>query len=292
MKDYLPPKEHLPGGANLAEPTTLRPLNEVVRGAPDKPGGESLEPEKVNPGTVKQMGNISSLLRELKSRREQFAPGRQEGATDEVPLVSQVDATDAADDEASPLMRRFDEVRDALLKKRGQRLDLEALRRMVSLAGESFPVVEASDFKMSPGEEPRVMKWVFPGNEILFGFEAEHQFRYWQSLIKLAGRRAESAAAGRLKLVVFCDCEKPFSGAASADEGELEAARENYLDVIELDAGTIASVAAADRVVFEMAKAEVPVVPADAIRELAPQLDPLWRRITRPLVEAGEGEKV
>ena len=25
------------------------------------------------------------------------------------------------------------------------------------------------------------------------------------------------------------------------------------------------------------------VLPADAIRELAPQLDPLWRRITRPL---------
>ena len=289
VKDYLPGK--LPRAGSLAEPSTLRPFTESIAAGEGTPPSPPLEPGKVDPETIKQMGNISSLLRELKSRREQFVPRNDAGDPENVaPMAPKMDAIDAQD-EQSPLVRRFGEIREALMKKRGQRLDLEALRRMVSLAGERFPVVEPSDFKMSPGEEATVMKWVFPGNEILFGFEPEHQFRYWQSLIKLAGRRSESAADSRLKLVVFSELDHPFSGAASVDVAEVEAARGHYLDVIDLDAGMIASVTAADRVVNEMARAEEPVLPADAIRELAPQLDPLWRRITRPLTGSGEAER-
>lgn len=291
VKDYLP--RTIPGAGNLAEPSTLRPMREVVRpGGGGKPTAKAAGPDKVDPGTIKQMGNISSLLRELKSRREQFVPPHGGGNGGEAPIVPLVDAEEDGGDDSTPLVSRFEAIRESQLDKRGQRLDLEAVRRLVALAGESFPVVESSDFKMSPGDEPSVMKWVFPGNEILFGFEPEHQFRYWQSLIKLAGRRSETAAVGRLKLVVFSEGSNPFSGAASLDESALEDARQNYLDVIELDAGMIASVTAADRVVCEMAKSERPVLPADAIRELASQLDPLWRRITKPLAaEPGVGEK-
>ena len=286
VADYLPGVEQLPGASSLAEPETLRPVTESFR-SETRASGKAPEPGKVDPGTIKQMGNISSLLRELKSRREQFVPGARE-AGGLVPVAPIVEET-APDEGASPVVRRFRQVRDGLIKVRDQRLDQDALRRLVSLAGESFPVVESSEFKMSPGEEPMVMKWAFPGNEILFGFEPEHQFRYWQSLIKLAARRAESGAAGRLKLVVFCPRDQPFSGAASADEAELERARAKYLDVIDLDLAMVASVIAADRVVVELAKAETPVLPAEAIRELAPQLDPLWRRITRPLEERDTG---
>ena len=288
VKGYMPGK--IPGAENLAEPSTLRPMREVVRrGRPGEAEPPPSEPGKVDPGAIKQMGNISSLLRELKSRREQFVPQNQSvEPSGEAPIVGSEVAEDI-----SPLVQRFDEVREALLQKRGQGLDLEAMRRLVALAGESFPVVTPSDFKMSPGEEPMVMKWVFPGNEILFGFEPEHQFRYWQSLIKLAGRRSESASVGRLKLVVFSEGAQPFSGAASMEEDEMVEARRRYLDVIDLDAGMIASVTAADRVVSEMAKSDEPVLPSDAIRELAVQLDPLWRRITRPLIaEPGVGEAV
>jgi hypothetical protein len=90
-------------------------------------------------------------------------------------------------------------------------------------------------------------------------------------------------------LVIFSESDRPFSGAASVDEEELSAARAAYLDVIDMDAGMIASVIAADRIVCELAKADEPVTPADTIRELAPQLDPLWRRITRPLAGASPG---
>ena len=284
VKDYLPATSEMPAASSLAEPTTLRPLAEAVR----KPG-EALAEEATDlqAGVAKQIGNISSLLRDLKSRREQFVPGK---TVSESPVMTpQFEEVDGADD-ASPLVRRFSEIRESILKKSGQRLDLGALRRMVSLAGERFPVVESSEFKMSPGEEPLVMKWVFPGSEILFGFEPEHQFRYWQSLIKLAARRVESGTAGRVKLVVFSDDECPFSGAACAEESELVAARQQFLDVIELDAGMAASVVAADRVVSEMTTGDEAVQPADAIRELAPQLDPLWRRITRPMTQASAEE--
>jgi hypothetical protein len=289
VKDYVSGK--MPTAASLAEPSTLRPMVELVKGNTPAPA----EPGKVDPGTIKQMGNISSLLRELKTRRDQFVPaggfGDEPESGQQPPQMAAVDEVD----DSSPLIQRFGEIRESLMKKRGNRLDLEALRRLLTLAGERFPVVESSEFKMSPGDEPTVMKWVFPGNEILFGFEPEHQFRYWQSLIKLAGRRAGSAAAaaGRLKLVVFSETDHPFSGAASVEVDELAAARGNYVDVIDVDAGMIASVIAADRVVCEMAKADEPVMPADAIRELAPQLDPLWRRITRPLAakDAGDGER-
>ena len=278
VKDYMP--ERLPAAESLAEPSTLQPIEELVGGGTPAPSG----PAKVDPATVKQMGNISSLLRELKSRREQFVPSGDPGDT--APAIPAPPCADEPRDEVSPLVQRFVELRDSMLRRRSLRLDFEALRRMLSLAGERFPMVESSDFKMSPGEGPTVMKWVFPGNEILFGFEPEHQFRYWQSLIKLAGRRVESAAAERLKLVVFSDAERPFSGAASIDEDELGAARASYLDVIELDAGMVASIASADRVVAEMAKADEPVLPHDTISELAQQLDPLWRRITRPIAGA------
>ncbi|MGI9241649.1 MAG: hypothetical protein ACR2RV_12685 [Verrucomicrobiales bacterium] len=279
VRDYLP--GDMPHAESLAEPLTLQPIRELVgNGGPQVP---STEPGKVDPGMIKQMGNITSLLRELKSRREQFVPaaGEREGYRGAPIVPSAEDVDDFSD--SSVLVQRFGEIREALLSKRAQGLDLEALRRMVSLAGERFPVVESSEFKMSPGDEPTVMKWVFPGNEIMFGFEPEHQFRFWQSLIKLAGRRMETTVAGRLKLVVFSESDRPFSGAASLEEEEMQEARRNFLDVIDLDPGMIASIIAADRVVCEMAKADEPVLPADAIRELAPQLDPLWRRITRPL---------
>ena len=285
VRDYLPGA--MPAAESLAEPMTLQPMKELIGGSGP---AAATEPGKVDPSMIKQMGNITSLLRELKSRREQFVPagGERKGQL-RGPAASAIEVLDEFHD-ASPLVQRFGEIREALLSKRAQGLDLEALRRMVSLAGERFPVVESSEFKMSPGEEPTVMKWVFPGNEILFGFEPEHQFRFWQSLIKLAGRRVGTTVAGRLKLVVFSESERPFSGAASLDEKEMLAARRSFLDVIDLDAGMIASITAADRVVCEMAKAQEPVLPADAIRELAPQLDPLWRRITRPMRMAGDGE--
>lgn len=282
VRDYL--SGAMPGAESLAEPMTLQPMKELIGGNPAVPA----EPEKVDPSMIKQMGNITSLLRELKSRREQFVPARVEReGYQRVPAPSEIEVLDDYHD-SSPLVQRFGEIRESLLSKRGQGLDLEALRRMVSLAGERFPVVESSEFKMSPGDKPTVMKWVFPGNEILFGFEPEHQFRFWQSLIKLAGRRVGTTVAGRLKLVVFSESDRPFTGAASLDEKEMLAARRSFLDVIDLDAGMIASITAADRVVCEMAKAQEPVLPADAIRELAPQLDPLWRRITRPLQMGGD----
>ena len=287
VKDYLP--DDIPDASSLAEPTTLEPHTEVSPGS--KKMTAKREPRKVDPTTVKQMGNISSILRELRSRQEQFVPRDLEGGEQLPPSVDMPDAGDSEPEGTSPLVARFEEIRSSILDSSGGgQLDLEALRRMVTLAGERFPMVESSEFKMTPGDEPMVRKWVFPGNEILFGFEPEHQFRFWQSLIKLAERRSGSAAAERVKLVVFSETGRPFSGAASIDEEELAAAKGECLDVIDLDAGSIASILAADRVVTEMAKAEEPVLPVEAIRELAPQLDPLWRRITRPLPKADAAE--
>ncbi len=113
VRDYLPGK--MPRAESLAEPLTLQPIKELVgSGAPLPP---STEPGKVDPGMIKQMGNITSLLRELRSRREQFVPVAQDrdsyqGATSlsETELASTITATrrrwcDVSARSASPCWR-------------------------------------------------------------------------------------------------------------------------------------------------------------------------------------------
>ena len=110
--------------------------------------------------------------------------------------------------------------------------------------------------------------WRSPDHEILFGFEPAEQIPYWRALIEQAGESPLTLS----KVVVFT----PEGTPPIIREGLNGEARER-LDILELDRGALASIAATRKVLLHADSQE------DTFAQIAPELDFLWRRITRPM---------
>lgn len=180
--------------------------------------------------------------------------------------------TDAAKE--PPALRRFREIqRDVALRNEDVGIDGDSLRQIVWLTGNASPLVEVSEMNLNGSTHPRtadaVTRWKFPDTEIVFSFRSlgEDPGNTWSRLANFVESRNGDAPS---KVVVF-----------EENEGSQNAPDFPWLDIINIDGASRATLAATATVLAESASSTEAI--DEAFRQIAPELDGFWRRLTRPL---------
>ena len=123
---------------------------------------------------------------------------------------------------------------------------------------------------------------------VFIGFEPGDNWKRWRSILLEAGRCCapppDAPPGLRSKAVFFRTPEQaPIPGPRWSIASEIEAARATFLDLIELDAGSIAELYAARTLYLDAAAGDLPFPPAEVLHFLAHELSPFWERIRQPL---------
>ncbi len=213
------------------------------------PGAHPALPHDPSPPTRESLLRIREMLHDVNQRR----------SGNEAPPSPFPDLPD----DAPPTLRDFAAARDACYRDGELLFDPVAIRRALELAGRRSPLLDYTEITDLP-HGGRAAAWRSPDGDILFGFEPSGAIDYWKALV--------DQASSRSKVVAFT----PPDGEAFELTALNGSARE-HLDVLQLDRCALASIAAADRVASRASNAE------EAFALIAPELDSLWRRVTRPL---------
>ncbi len=126
--------------------------------------------------------------------------------------------------------------------------------------------------------------WQSPDAEILFGSEPYEDRTYWAALIDFARQRSTYVPGSRL--VLFSSASAPVNLGVWMDQDEIVAARGHFLDLQTLDHPGLAALYATDEVLRECERGALPLGSADAFSAMAPQLESLWKKLTRPIPAA------
>ena len=120
--------------------------------------------------------------------------------------------------------------------------------------------------------------------KVFFGFEPGDNWKRWRSLLNDA--RA-ACAPGRDKAVFFRTPEQAtIPGEKWSIAGEIEAAKDQFLDLVELDGNSTAELYAARTLYLDATAGDLPYQAEDVLAFLAEELAPFWRRI-RQMPSAG-----
>ncbi|MDB6069767.1 MAG: hypothetical protein JWL81_938 [Verrucomicrobiales bacterium] len=163
-------------------------------------------------------------------------------------------------------------------------LDQDRLYHLMKLSGQRLALVRFLETGL-PGLEGAVAGvWQSPDAEILFGSEPYEDRAYWGALIDFARQRSTYVPGSRL--VLFSAAAAPVNLAVWLHQDEIVAARAQFLDLQTLDHSSLAALYATDEVLRESERGALPLGSADAFASLAPQLEGLWKKLTRPLASA------
>ena len=170
------------------------------------------------------------------------------------------------DENAPSSVKDFADQRNELFSSGQSLFDTEAIRYTLEMAGRRSPIIEYREFDVHG--ESSASSWLSPEMEIIFGFEPAERIPYWRALVD----QAENSPMESSKVIAF----------KSPDEENFQfdvlngTARKN-LDVLELDREELASIAAGRSIITASNSEE------ETFSEIAPELEFLWRRITRPV---------
>lgn len=159
-------------------------------------------------------------------------------------------------------------------------LDQDRLYHLMKQSGQRLALVRFLETGLPglPGAIAGV--WQSPDAEILFGSEPYEDRTYWASLIEFARQRSSHVPGSRL--VLFSSASAPVNLGVWLDQDEIVAARGHFLDLQTLDHPALAALYATDEVLRECERGALPLGSADAFAAMAPQLESLWKKLTRP----------
>ena len=160
-------------------------------------------------------------------------------------------------------------------------LDQDRLYHLMKLSGQRLAVVRFLETGLPglPGAIAGV--WQSPDAEILFGSEPYEDRPYWAALIDFARQRASYVPGSRM--VMFSAASAPVNLGVWLHQDEIVSARAHFLDLQTLDHPSLAACYATDEVLRESERGTLPLASADAFTAMAPQLETLWKKLTRPL---------
>ena len=116
-----------------------------------------------------------------------------------------------------------------------------------------------------------------PSGKVFIGFEPGDNWKRWRSIV--ADARA-ACAPGRDKAVFFRTPEQPpIPGEKWSVAAEVNAAKEDFLDLIELDGNSTAELYAARTLYLDAAAGDLPYRAEDVLAFLSEELAPFWRRV-------------
>ena len=160
-------------------------------------------------------------------------------------------------------------------------LDQDRLYHLMKISGQRLAVVRflESGLPGLPGAVAGV--WQSPDAEILFGSEPYEDRAYWAALIDFARQRAGYVPGSRL--VLFSAAAAPVNLGVWLHQDEIVSARAHFLDLQTLDHPSLAACYAIDEVLRESERGTLPLGIADGFTAMAPHLETLWKKLTRPL---------
>lgn len=173
---------------------------------------------------------------------------------------------------ASDINGRFRELESEFRHKPQLAWQPYSVRRVIQLVGSEFSAVYQGE--ESVGERP-CLTWRVRGSLVAMGFESPENFSYWSAVLN----RVSQSGAGS-KIVLFSHASAPFDYDAIAAMGASDETAMRHVDVIRMNHGDVAILYAADQLIQE---ATSQGRRDEAIKAVARQLDPFWRRIGRPL---------
>ncbi|MDF1825074.1 MAG: hypothetical protein P1U68_10560 [Verrucomicrobiales bacterium] len=162
----------------------------------------------------------------------------------------------------------------ALMANEGLTLNLEKVEEFIRLIGREHPGLSQSEERF-PSSRTVCVRWNVRGESVLLGFESPQNVYFWNNLLQqsLASNRRE-------KLAAFSHRTEPFNPNLFSSFGFSPTVIKDRIDIIEMNDRELAMIFAADSIISEsQGTDEAPAAIQIAIR----YLDPLWRRISRPV---------
>ncbi len=256
--------------------STLGAIASAVDGLVDADAPEESEPASGAGEDENPFKRLKSMLTRL--RDERAAHGTAEATAD--PAVVGESGQPEVPGDGSVLgqfraaQRRWEKAIDL------SDLDYGKFYNLVEIAGKRFPVVRYDELVLEGYRDSPVARWAFRGNEILIGFTGSGEGGFWEKLCArvIADRGARTGL--RTKLVAFETAEKRFV------IPEVGGTAEVLWDVVALDRSRLAAVYAADEMLLRAQAGEIDAHPGQILGVVASELDPLWKRLTRPVADA------
>ena len=253
------PKDGLPSPRQVLRMASSEWLkNKTDKVLLDKPAPKKRTESSAHVNPSETLQRIQEMMRSVNQRN--------------APVHSQVTETIAdspwkePDINAPSSVKDFADQRNELYSSEQSLFDTEAIRYTLEMAGRRSPIIEYREFDVHG--DSSASSWLSPEMEIIFGFEPAERIPYWRALVD----QAENSPMKSSKVIAFKspDDENFQFDALNGN------AKEN-LDVLELDREELASIAAGKSIVDSSDSEE------ETFSEIAPELEFLWRRITRPV---------
>jgi hypothetical protein len=228
--------------------------------------------------------NIDAIIAEIRGAgARSFSEGPGSGSAS--PAVSRTPAPaappSAADIAQRQLEIRLHQLENEAANNGGRALDWQPRRveRLIRAVGEHFPAVGQT---VEPIQGQACLLWSVRGAAVRIGFEAPEHFSFWSQVLDRAITTGTGAPS---KVVLFSHPSAPFDQQALAAMGAgIGAAPSRHVDTIELNDSNLALLYGAERFLSEAYQGGFS---ERAIRIVAKRLDPFWRRLARPMSNAG-----
>ena len=175
----------------------------------------------------------------------------------------------------------------------------DALRWLVEDVARDRPGWKVSSNTRSVRDDLLPVMWTPPGDgrKVFVGFEAGDNWKRWRAILQEARACCVSSPSsppldrpGTLmgKAVLFRTAgQTVIPGVRWSIAGEINAARETFFDLIELDAGSTAELYAARGLYLDAVAGDLAFSAEDVLDFLVRELEPFWQRIEAPLDGAG-----
>ena len=127
------------------------------------------------------------------------------------------------------------------------------------IAAKRSPVIKHREIKI--GQKASATSWLSYDTEFIFGFEPPDKISYWNKVIKTS----EESSANTSKIIAF----------SFPDSEKFNQSIKEKVNIIDLSRAELASLAAGNTVIQESDDE------GKVFSEIAPELESIWKRITR-----------
>lgn len=175
---------------------------------------------------------------------------------------------------APNVVARLAELESELLDGPALQLDLERLEKLFRTVGSRHPALSQRE-ERHPSSRTACLRWNVRGQSILIGFESPKNVYFWNNLLQQS-----LASSGSEKIAAFSHDSQPFDPSLFASFGFSPAVTEGHIDVVTMNDRELAMIEAAAK---KLEESTGTIHEDHTIQAVTRYLDPLWRRISRPI---------
>ncbi len=170
--------------------------------------------------------------------------------------------------------------REAQLSHSSQtlQLDLPRIENLVRTIGKHHPTLNQRE-EHFPSSRSVCLRWEVRDQSVLIGFDSPQNIYFWNTLLQQSFEEDEAG-----KITSFSHRSQPFDPSLFTSFGFSRDLVDKRIDIVEMNDKELAMVYAAESLITDAAKVGKE---SGAIEVVTRRLDPLWRRISQPIVLHG-----